>query len=283
MLTAKLKHHLEERFSLNITSATPLSGGDINEVYLLKGEKKKRVIKINQVEVLPDLFQKEASGLGALRAANAIDIPEVFGYGDFGTNTYILMEYKASGEVTQKFWELFGQQLAALHQHTEKPFGFKEDNYLGSLEQFNDRTETASEFYILQRLVPQFKMAAEKGYKFEKLEAFYARIEQLIPDEPSSLIHGDLWSGNYLVNSENKPCLIDPAVAYAPREMDLAMMKLFGGFDKSLFRAYQDVFPLQNDWEHRIKLWQLYYILAHLNLFGGAYYDQANHIISYFR
>jgi hypothetical protein len=114
------------------------------------------------------------------------------------------------------------------------------------------------------------------------LDAFYKQVEQLIPDELPALIHGDLWSGNYLVNSENKPCLIDPAVAYAPREMDLAMMKLFGGFDERMFQAYQESFPLENDFEERIPLWQLYFILAHVNLFGGHYYSRAKEIMAYY-
>jgi hypothetical protein len=126
-------------------------------------------------------------------------------------------------------------------------------------------------------------MAAENGYDFRNLDSFYQKVAQLIPEEKPALIHGDLWSGNYLVNANNKPCLIDPAVAYGPREMDLAMMQLFGGFDNRLLSVYNEAFPLEKDWKARIKLWQLYYILGHVNLFGGHYYTSAKDIISRYR
>ena len=280
MLTSHLRKHLEEKFSLNIKSIRALSGGDINEVYFLEDQNKKYVVKINKAHLFPGMFKKEVSGLNALRKTGAIDVPEVLGYGDFETNTYLILDYRESGKASHKFWELFGQAMAALHHTTHETFGFKEDNYLGSLPQYNDNFETSSQFYIHQRLMPQFKMASDKGYVFKNLDSFYQRVKELIPNEPPALIHGDLWSGNYLVNSQNKPCLIDPAVAYASREMDLAIMKLFGGFDDRLFSAYDEAFQLKPDWEKRIKLWQLYYILAHLNLFGGHYYTQAKEIMS---
>lgn len=127
--------------------------------------------------------------------------------------------------------------------------------------------------------MPQFQLACENGYEFAQLDTFYKKLEQLIPEEKSSLIHGDLWSGNYLINAQDQPCLIDPAVSYAPREMDLAMMRLFGGFEHRLFLAYDKAFPLEEDWEERLQLWQLYYILGHVNLFGGNYYTSAKAII----
>ncbi|NEV94721.1 fructosamine kinase family protein [Psychroflexus sp. YR1-1] len=270
---------MEERFSFAIKSAQALRGGDINSVFLLKGWNGNVVVKVNKASAFPKMFQKEANGLSALKSTQAIDVPEVLGYGDFKTRTYLMMEYKPSGQADQGFWELFGQQLADLHRNTQETFGFMEDNYIGSLPQYNGSAASASEFYIEQRLEPQVKMAKDNGYEFENIESFYQKLEEMIPDETPSLIHGDLWSGNYLVNSEGKPCLIDPAVAYAPREMDLAMMKLFGGFDDKLFQAYDESFPFEKDWEKRIALWQLYHILVHVNLFGGHYYQRAKDVL----
>ena len=283
MLTSHLIKHFEEKFSLNIKSIKALNGGDINEVYFLDDHNKKYVVKINKAHLFPRMSKKEVSGLDALRETGTIDVPKVLGYGDFETTSYLIVEFRESGKASHKFWELFGQAMAALHLTTHETFGFKEDNYLGSLQQYNNSFETASQFFIHQRLMPQFKMASDKGYVFKELDSFCQKVEQLVPNEPPALIHGDLWSGNYLVNSQNKPCLIDPAVAYAPREMDLAMMKLFGGFDDRLFSAYDEAFQLKPDWKKRIKLWQLYYILAHLNLFGGHYYIQAKEIMSYYQ
>jgi len=282
-LDTDFEQHLKKRFNIEFSSIKVLTGGDINSVYRLSARHQSYVLKLNNAETFPDLFQKEANGLNALKACNAIDVPEVFGYGNFGSKTYLLLEYKPSGEKRKSFWKDFGHQLAELHRNTQSQFGFFEDNYIGSLPQFNKHAQTASEFYIEQRLKPQFEIAAQKGYNFQSLNAFYRTIRSLIPEEPPALIHGDLWSGNYLVNTSHQPCLIDPAVAYAPREMDLAMMKLFGGFNETLFVTYHEDFPLKDNWEKRIKLYQLYYVLSHLNLFGRTYYNQAKQIVSLYQ
>ncbi|SDG89386.1 fructosamine kinase family protein [Psychroflexus sediminis] len=282
MLTNDLKKHLEERFSFTIKSAQALRGGDINSVFHLKAKTNDVIVKVNKASVFPKMFQKESNGLTALRATEAIDVPEVLGYADYNSQTYLVMEYKPSGQINQEFWELFGQQLADLHRKTKEAFGFMEDNYIGSLPQYNRSAATASEFYREKRLKPQFQMAKDRGYEFENIEILYQKLDQIIPNEPPALIHGDLWSGNFLVNSNNKPCLIDPAVAYAPREMDLAMMKLFGGFDDLMYTTYQESFPFEKDWEDRMGLWQLYYILVHVNIFGGSYYKRAKDLIGYY-
>lgn len=282
MIEENLIQHLEERFGFTIKSSQPLSGCDINAVYLLKGRDVDFVLKVNDVDAFPEMFQKEADGLRALREAQATDVPEVIGYREFETKTYMLLENIKAGDADDQFWELFGHQLADLHRNSRESFGFHENNYIGSLPQYNRSEISASTFYINQRLKPQFEMAINQGFTFSDLDIFYKKVEQLIPDEPPALIHGDLWSGNYLINSDNKPCLIDPAVAYASREMDLSMMKLFGGFDDKVFSAYQECFPLENDFEERISLWQLYYILVHLNLFGGHYYKRAKEIMAYY-
>ncbi|WP_019037689.1 fructosamine kinase family protein [Psychroflexus tropicus] len=272
--------HLEARFGAKFILSEILTGGDINSVFRLKSQHLSYVLKLNEAELYPDLFQKEANGLKELTTSKTIDVPKVFGYGEFDTQTYLLIEYKRSGIKKEGFWEDFGHQLADLHKMSQSTFGFKENNFIGSLPQFNEPEQTAADFLIQQRLKPQFQKAQQLGYDFEPLDAFFKTIKPLIPEESPALIHGDLWSGNYLINSKNQPCLIDPAVAYAPREMDLAMMKLFGGFDDKLFQAYHESFPLQSNMKNRIPLWQLYYVLVHVNLFGGGYYRQAQDIIN---
>lgn len=173
----------------------------------------------------------------------------------------------------------FAQNLAALHRNPYSYFGFSRSNYIGSLPQTNTKSDNASAFYISQRLVPQFELAEENGFSFQNMAVIFKNIETVIPHEPASLIHGDLWNGNYLVHQSGAPCLIDPAVCYAPREMDLAMMRLFGGFPEVVFSVYNDIFPLQKGFEQRVELWQLYYILVHLNIFGQGYYPEVRRIL----
>lgn len=268
---------------IQLSGITPLSGGDINDVFLLKTSSSEKIVaKINLAARYPGMFEAEKEGMEALAKPNVIDIPAIIGTGTIEDHSYLLLEYRESGSRSTNFWESFGQQMAALHQNTSDHFGFESDNYIGSLPQHNEKCDTASEFYITQRLEPQFKMARDRNYDLGDTEAFLKRVEELVPSEKPALIHGDLWNGNYLVNSGGLPCLIDPAVAYAPREMDLAMMKLFGGFNAKLFSSYQENFPTQPEFEDRIPLWQLYYLLVHLNLFGAGYLNSVTRIIKSF-
>lgn len=226
------------------------------------------------------MFEAEAKGLRLLKSTQSFTIPEVINCGETGNQSYLLMEYIAEGPKQPHFWETFGNQLAQLHRNTAPHFGLEHDNYIGSLPQKNDGNHTqAADFHIEKRLLPQLDLAATKGFSFQNLSSFYKNILQEIPDEPPALIHGDLWNGNYLNDENGNPCLIDPAVCFASREMDLAMMQLFGGFPEKVFDSYHNSFPLQPGWKTRTDLWQLYYLLVHLNLFGSGYYNQVNAIL----
>lgn len=274
---------LADKNNFQIGNFTMLAGGSINKVFLITAlTSEKFVVKLNSSHKFPGMFPAEKTGLEILEKAGNIDIPKVFDVGKIKNKAYLLLEYKASAKPTENFWVLFGKQLAGLHKNTASKFGLTNDNYIGSLPQQNNFCTSPAEFYISQRLEPQLKLAKDKNYNLEISENFLKNISEIIPQEPPSLIHGDLWNGNYLVNPYGKPCLIDPAVAYAPREMDLAMMKLFGGFDQQVFEAYQNEFPLSNGFEERIPLWQLYYLLVHLNLFGTCYKSAVSDIIRRF-
>lgn len=272
-----------EKNNFQIKDFTKLSGGSINEVFLITAlSSEKFVVKLNASHKLPGLFEAEKTGLELLKKAGDIDVPKVFDVGEFSGTAWLLLEYKAWAKPTENFWELFGKQLARLHKNTASKFGLENDNYIGSLPQRNNFCATPAEFYISQRLEPQLKLARDTNYDLGISGKFFTNITEIIPREPPSLLHGDLWSGNYLVNPQGHPCLIDPAVAYAPREMDLAMMKLFGGFDPQVFTAYESEFPLSDRFEERIPLWQLYYLLVHLNLFGTSYRSAVRRIIKRF-
>jgi len=263
----------------NLKSFSALSGGDINEVYLIETIADKLVVKLNYTAKFPGMFEAEAKGLQLLKSKSNFVVPEVFYLGEVEEYAYLVMEYIEQGKPRADFSSEFGKKLAELHQNSNSHFGLNHSNYIGSLPQKNPRIVKANDFYVYHRLAPQFELAQKNGFKFNNLEKFYRKAMEVIPDEAPSLIHGDLWGGNYMTNLNGKPVLIDPAVVYAPREMDLAMMQLFGGFDQAVFEAYQQHFPLVENWKSRIELFQLYYLLVHLNLFGSSYLSSVNKII----
>lgn len=274
---------LAEKNNFQTANITRLTGGSINDVFLITTlTSEKFVVKLNSSSKYPGMFTAEKTGLEILKKAGNIDVPKVFDAGEIRNQAYLLLEYKASAKQSVDFWDLFGKQLARLHKNTASKFGLESDNYIGSLPQQNNFCTTPAEFYISQRLEPQLKLAKEKNYDLKISKNFFRNISEIIPREPPSLIHGDLWNGNYLVNSKGNPCLIDPSISYAPREMDLAMMKLFGGFDSHMFEAYHSEFPLSNGFQERIPLWQLYYLLVHLNLFGTGYRSAVKDILRQF-
>ena len=282
MLENNILNKIAEEHNLNNAQFSRLTGGDINDVFLITSEEKKQVVKINNAEKFPGMFEAEKAGLEALQKPKVIDVPNVLGMGEIENTSYLLLEYKESAAKSSTFWKDFGKQMANLHKTTSKEFGFHQDNYIGSLPQQNNASASAADFYISERLDPQLKMAKDRGYDLGVTKSFFSNISAIIPDEKPALIHGDLWGGNYLVNGNGDPCLIDPATAFAPREMDLSMMQLFGGFDKELFNSYKKEFPLESGFEERIPLWQLYYLLVHLNLFGAGYKAQVTSIIKQF-
>lgn len=266
--------------NLNPVEANPLSGGDINEVFFLTCHEGSFVVKMNNAAKYPKMFSAEAKGLQLLNENSKFILPSVLEEGEIENHSYLLMKYIAAGQRNSNFWEVFAENLVHLHKTTQMEFGLDHDNYIGSLPQQNDFRNTASEFYLSQRLEPQFRLASENGFQFKNLDTFYANISEEIPNKPPSLIHGDLWSGNYMISEDGLPALIDPAVCFAPCEMDLAMMKLFGGFPEEVYDHYNSTFPMEPGWNKRTSLWQLYYLLVHLNLFGAGYLAQVKSIVS---
>jgi fructosamine-3-kinase len=273
---------IAEHHDLDLQSANRLMGGDINEVYLLQTTSEDLVVKINDAGRFPKMFETEKAGLEILSSTNTFRIPKVFNFGTIEDTSYLLLEYIAPGSKNDGFWTDFGSKLAQLHGHSSDLYGWKYNNYIGSLFQSNRFKNKASDFYINERLRPQINLARKGGYLTEDLTRFFKTIRDIIPNEAPALIHGDLWNGNYMTDENGEPVLIDPSVSYSHREMDLAMMQLFGGFPPEVFSVYNEVFPLQPGWEERVPLWQLYYLLVHLNLFGAGYLGQVRSAISRF-
>ncbi|WP_224483934.1 fructosamine kinase family protein [Robertkochia aurantiaca] len=272
---------IQKALDTEIRGYKPLSGGDINQVYLLSlPHDRSAVVKLNDASRFPGMFKAEAKGLKEIRRTNSFRVPDVLTEGKINQQSYLVLEYISEGGKKDDFWEEFAFKLQKMHRKSSDQFGLTTDNYIGSLPQSNTRHQKASSFYISERIEPQVKMAHDRGFSLRLNESFYVRLEKLIPDEKPSLVHGDLWGGNHMTDETGSPCLIDPAVSYAPREMDLAMMQLFGGFSSQVYQHYEALFPPEGNWRERTDIWQLYYLLVHLNLFGASYLGSVNSIIA---
>ena len=277
---------LETGKPLEILSAIPLGGGCINEASRINTSSGPLFVKYNLDAVYPGMFAAESSGLQLLAEAAAIRVPGVAGQGTAGNHSFLLLEYITSGLKKPLFWTLFGRSLAALHRHSHAFFGLDHDNYMGSLPQSNRQHADWFSFFVEERLEPQVKLAREKSEiqapQVKQFEILYRMLEGIIPPEKPALLHGDLWSGNFLTDENGEACLIDPAVHFGHRESDIAMTRLFGGFTEEFYTQYTDAYPLEKSWEKRVELFNLYPLLIHVNLFGGGYAMQVKGILNRF-
>lgn len=265
-------------YETDVKSVTPVSGGSINAAYCITTPMEKYMLKVNSKNAYPNMFACEAAGLDAIRATKTIAVPEVIYQADVGDDSFLLLEWIETRRATDKASAELGRQLASMHCHTNDFFGFETDNYMGSLKQSNRKHANWKSFFIEERLMPMVKIAFNKhllnSNDLKDFDTLYKKLGELFDEEKPSLIHGDLWGGNYLIREDEKPFLIDPAVSYGHREFDLAMTTLFGGFSRSFYEAYHAEFPLDKGWQERIDLWNLYPLLVHLILFGQGYLGQ---------
>lgn len=269
-----------------VVGTTPISGGCINDAKRLQTTAGDFFIKANSAVRFPRMFEAEAKGLSLLRSANEIYVPEVITYGEYGGQQFLITEFVEAERSVSNFWEDFGISLARLHRHSNTHFGLDHDNYIGSLNQSNTQADTWADFFVESRLQPQIEMARDKSLIDNKLishfEGLYQKLPNIFPQEPPALLHGDLWSGNFMVSTEGKACIIDPAVYYGHREMDIAMTRLFGGFGLKLYSTYNEEYPMEKAWETRMDICNLYPLLVHVNLFGSSYVSQVESIIKRF-
>ena len=263
---------IERHFGREPSQIVKLTGGDINEVYQVILQEKSVVIKINNKHLLPQLFEKEKQGLELLSKSTFV-VPKPIKTDSIDNLQYLIMDYIEQG--SELNWAVFGEKLAQLHQIQEKYFGLDHNNYIGSLEQVNQECGAWSEFYTNHRLIALTAKARDQGL-FEKkhcnwVEKLCQRLDELIPACKPSLIHGDLWSGNLLIDTSGHPVLIDPAVYYGHPEMDWAMLSLFGSYPVEALDHYQNLHPLEKGLNERIDIHQLYPLMVHLILFGAGY------------
>ncbi|MGA9237476.1 fructosamine kinase family protein [Robiginitalea sp.] len=266
---------LEGVFGLRILGHQPVRGGDIARSYLLQTARGPLFVKILEGPRAYDMLTAEAEGLTALKESGAIAVPEVYQCAKTGFGAALLMEYISSGRVSDASQETLGRSLALLHQSGSDTFGWSRNNYIGTLPQNNPREEDWATFFARHRLSFQFDLALSSNLlearQVPGLDYMIQKIESLVPEVHPALLHGDLWGGNYLISKDNTPYLIDPSVYYGHSDVDLAMSRLFGGFSSRFYDAYFEVSPAHPGFEDRIPLYQLYYLLVHLNIFGRSY------------
>jgi protein-ribulosamine 3-kinase len=278
-----ISEYIQDHFG-EIVGLQRVNGGDINESALVRLENDQSMFVKWILKAPPDFLEKEAEGLRALRAAaSPLIIPEVYAVQVFesGTQT-LIMDYLNPIEPSATDWVKAGEGLAMLHSNTSDTFGWTSNNYIGTLPQENTESDSWPIFFGLERLRQQLFLGLRRGVfgaAFAKgLDRLVAILPSLLPNVAPELTHGDLWSGNILFTSKG-PALIDPSVAYAHGEADLAMSKLFGGFPPTFYDAYQQSRPLVPGWESRMQLLQLYWVMVHANLFGGHYVQQCQSIV----
>ncbi|MGQ1891003.1 fructosamine kinase family protein [Thermophagus sp. OGC60D27] len=271
-------HQLEQVLGEKISQTTGASGGCIADSRIVTtASGKSYFLKQGFAD---GMFRKEANGLTELAKPNILKVPAVICSGD----DFLILEHIEQGAKKKDFFEVFGRKLALMHQYSGASFGFFEDNFIGSTPQKNipagEEAHNWPLFYWNKRLLYQYRLAERNGYADSVMQKLFASLETNYEkimagsDEPPSLLHGDLWGGNYLCDRNGEPVLIDPAVYYGHREADLAMTKLFGGFSSAFYRAYQETWPLKEGAAIREPIYLLYHVMNHLNLFGSGYYGQ---------
>ncbi len=267
--------YLHNKYS--ILDACVVKGGSINEALKLSTKAGDFFLKWND-HFLPDFFETETKNLALIASTNTIKTPTVIEFGETADAAFLLLNYIAPGIHSFKSMQQFGEQLAQLHLAKNTASGLSYTNYCGLVLQQNNPTQSWTDFFVEYRLRPLVNLAfSRKLISLEEVSLFiklFASLPQLFPDETPSLLHGDLWNGNFLIDANQTPYLIDPACYFGHREMDISMTLLFGGFDKSFYDAYQTVYPLQAGWRDRMVLWNLYPLLVHLHLFGEPYQQQ---------
>ncbi|RMH64342.1 MAG: fructosamine kinase [Calditrichaeota bacterium] len=278
-MTCPYQHEIEARLGGAVREMRPVGGGSIARTALLKmADGQAYFVKWGARH--PRMFPAEARGLHELSTTPNLTIPRVIHV----TSDFLLMTYLTPAPRQPRFFEHFGRALAGMHARTRSTFGFDEDNFIGHTPQPNipDNRAQATDwptFYLEKRLLYQWQLARANGLSTKELDNVFERFAARLPgllagtEEEPALLHGDLWSGNFIVDRQGLPALIDPAVYYGHREAELGMTTLFGGFPQTFYDAYNEALPLVSGWRERLPLYELYHLFNHLNLFGGGYYN----------
>jgi fructosamine-3-kinase len=266
-----------------VLDAARAGGGDVNRAERMTLADGRELFVKHRAGAEPGMYAAEAAGLAWLAEAGALRTPAVVAVGERPPR-FLALELIPRGRPGPGHDEELGRGLAALHRAGAPAFGLAEDNFIGPLPQPNAPSGDWPEFYGGRRLEPMARAAVEAGRLGEGFVAGLERLRARLPDlcgpaEPPARLHGDLWGGNAMTDAEGRPVLIDPAAYGGHREVDLAMMRLFGGFGAGAFAAYAEADPLAGGHQDRVELYQLYPVLVHVVLFGGGYAGSAERIL----
>jgi protein-ribulosamine 3-kinase len=274
--TATYERILYETFGkeTRLKGARLIAAGNMNQTVCLETAEDNFLLKTNHLTA-DDIFLREMQGLELMAKNTSLQVPSVIRWGRLEDTNYLLLEWVPSCSIDKAYWQILAQGLAELHMTTTTKFGLESPNYISILPQKNTPYDEWITFFIQERLEPMIQRAfyyhlVDQPF-VEEFRKLYPKIDGIFPKEKPALLHGDLWSGNILINGFGKPALIDPAVYYGHREMDMAFSKLFGGFDQIFYDVYQEIFPLEPGFEERIAIYNLYPLLVHVNLFGSGY------------
>jgi fructosamine-3-kinase len=268
--------------SVKVSDYSSIGGGCIHRAMKVETGDGSFFIKSNQANDA-DMFGKEFLGLKVLQEASELYIPDPLGFGTHDHTAYLITEFIESGPRKSDFWVKFGTGLANLHRHQADRYGFDHDNYIGRLPQKNSYYKRWIDFFIEMRLEVQLKMAVDlhrvDATFSKRFRDFLTFLPDLLPEEPPSLLHGDLWSGNFMTGPDGYAVIIDPAVYYGHREIELSFTRMFGGFDRSFYEYYHNEYPLTPGFDKRVDIYNLYPYLVHVNLFGNSYLEGVERVI----
>ena len=264
---------------VRITGTAPVGGGCISPTARLDSDAGSFFLKWGSPDLPDGILAAEARGLRQLGEAGEVRVPGVVAEGTGSDPVWLLMEWLEPGSAGRDAWARLGAELAALHRHRADRFGADTDNYIGSLPQANERMDSWPAFWRDRRLEPQLRSAIDRGLMGgadrRRFDDLFGHLQELLAvgnEDGPSLLHGDLWSGNVHMTADGAAAIIDPSVYHGHREVDLAMADLFGGFGPAFRSAYDDAWPLSPGYAPtRRAIYQLYYLLVHVNLFGSGY------------
>lgn len=279
----ELLNHFSKYLKGTIQNVNPVSGGDISNSYRIQTTEGWYFIKCNEAVNALTMFETEANGLERIKKTESVFTPKIIEFGCFNNVAFLILESIESKSPSNGDLNKLGEKLAQLHLNSSNSFGLEHDNFIGKLTQSNTWHKNWQDFYIHERLSPQYKLALHNGLlnrnEMPSHSEMNKTLENMFRDIRPSLLHGDLWSGNYIIAKDGNAYIIDPAIYYGHSEVDIAMSKLFGGFGDAFYDAYFSIIPKDHYTDSRIEIYQLYYLLVHLNMFGKSYYGSVKRIM----